>query len=277
MKVDEKELNALSQMSYKELCDFLVRKYGPVNEPYFINETCKTVNHRIKRTREGLFIHHVGEKDFIELANPKYALIAPYDYQLPKNLVYCNYFEHLFLHIRIVKEFLSLKKVLETNMAVGIGGLVNFILPEIIDYINGYQYQREYMCIALSIIDGHETFFIKTLFDLQKMLEKPKYSQIMIKLYWPKRVNLFLGKMTKSGRFYDLVDDFTYQNNIYKYNEYEEIKNYLIKVVEKKPSHIVITKSRHYSGNDNCCFYIYYKTKKRRATQKSFAYIQKRK
>ena len=177
------EIEKESLMKYDELCQYLRKKYGIVKGSYFVNSACKTVNHSIKRTNEGLFIHHIGEKESIELSNTKYALNAPFELQEGKNLVYCNYFEHMFLHIRIVREFLKLKTVEKTKMAVGIGGLVNFICPEIIDYINGYDYKREYMKIALSIIDGNEDLFLKYLFSLQKHINNVKYETILEKTF----------------------------------------------------------------------------------------------
>lgn len=270
MKISEKELNLISTMKYSELCKYLKAKYGVISEPYFVNADCKTVNQNIKRTSEGLFIHHIGEKESIELSNPRLAIKAPFEYQLGKNLVYCNYFEHMFLHIKIVDEFLRLKKCEETKMAVGIGGLMNFIFPEIIDYINGYPYKRDYMKTALSIIDGNEDFFIKTLFDFQSLIDKPKYSTIMVRLYRPRRPDPFAGKMTSRGKFNELVDSYAYRNKLFQFNEYCEAEEYLEELIKSKPVAISLFRNRAWSRGDNCSFVIYCKKGKKEYSHKGF-------
>ena len=208
MKQSRAELELMYKMNYDELCNYLVKKYGEVPGAYFVKESCKSKNRKIVRTNEGLFIHHIKECESIELGNTNFAQRAPFEYQEGKNLVYCNYFEHMFLHIRIVKEFLNGNKVKQTRMIVGLGGLLNFIFPEIIDYINGYEYQKEYMRTALSVIDGNEDFFAQVISEFNKELKnimlKDSYLSYAISQAGLNR-DIFIGKMTSAGAFNRLI------------------------------------------------------------------------
>lgn len=93
----EKEL----QMTYSELCDYLKEKYGEALFDYFSNPECKSKNRKVSRTSEGLFCHHVFEDKYDNLGNLKMARTQPFDAQRKENLVYCNYIEHLILHLKI--------------------------------------------------------------------------------------------------------------------------------------------------------------------------------
>ena len=204
-----KEIGIIRNFKYDGLCDYLKKKYGEVPEPYFINENCRTKNSNIKRSSEGLFIHHIFESRVVMLSHPEYAIQFPYAWQEGKNLVYCNYFEHILLHLAIVKEFLK-TEAKKTRMAVGIGGLLNFMIPEIIDYINGYQYARDYMRKALQVIDGNELLFIDILEDL-KGLVMCDYELFAIVFDVCGRskeriISVFKeGKMIKEGAFNDYL------------------------------------------------------------------------
>ncbi len=203
------EIEELRSYNYFSLCQYLQKKYGEINGSYFVNENCKTKNGKIKRTSEGLFIHHIYENKVVMLSHSEYATHFPFEWQEGKNLVYCNYFEHVLLHVAIVKEFLK-TEAKKSRMAVGIGGLLNFMFPEIIDYLNGYEYSQEYMKRALSVIDGNELLFIDILEDLKGyILGDPEVFSIVYDVLGRSRerfVDAFKnGKMTRSGRFRDLL------------------------------------------------------------------------
>ena len=268
MYISVSELEKISLMKYRELCSYLKQKYGDIIEPYFSNNNCKTVNQKIKRTSEGLFIHHIAENQSIELSNPLLAKNAPFEYQLGENLVYCNYWEHMFLHICIVKEYLTSEFVRKTKMAVGIGGLVNFILPEIIDYINGYEYKRDYMRTALSVIDGHEDFFIKTLFNIQKLINKVKYDEIMFGTF-KKTPDVFKGKMTHGGRFFELVSKYSFDQKLFKYNELSTVYSFIDSLVQKGITDISFGFYKEYQG-DTCSAYIVYYGKRGAFNSRNF-------
>ena len=268
MKITTSELEKISSMKYDELCSYLKEKYGTINEPYFLNNNCKSINQKIKRTSEGLFIHHIAENKSIELSNALLAKNAPFDYQLGDNLVYCNYWEHMFLHICIVKEYLTIDYVRKTKMAVGIGGLINFIFPEIIDYINGYEYKRDYMRTALSVIDGHEDFFIKTLFDFQKIINRQKYREIMIGAF-RKTPDVFKGKMTRGDRFFEIVSKFSFEQKLFKYNELSDVYSFIDGLVLKGAYDISFGFYKEYQG-DTCSAYVDYYGKRDAFNYKNF-------
>ena len=86
--MDSSEFKAEKCMGYKELVSYLLDKYGPATENYFINESCASKNKRVVRTDEGLVCHHIYEDKYTLLSRPASAKTHPFEYQLAKNLVY---------------------------------------------------------------------------------------------------------------------------------------------------------------------------------------------
>ena len=215
----EDEVQFLRSLKYMDLCEYLQRKYGVPQGDYFLSESCATPNLKIKRSDEGLFIHHIKECEFPDLSKKEMALMKPYEYQRAINLVYCNYFEHLILHIDIVleymtKEFIGIYPNIKKPgiVVVGMGGLVNYILPEIVDYINGYQYQKSNYINALKIIDGREFLFIEIVKGFEDELKKPKHgSKYLTGGFLQKRkfhASFFEGKMTRNGKMERLLKEY---------------------------------------------------------------------
>lgn len=118
-------------MSYDELCKYLIKKYGIVAGDYFLKENCISQNQKIKRGKEGLYIHHYYEKKYIMLCNTEWASKHNFEYQKGENLVYCNIFEHLLLHIKITLSYLMKNNGVSDGEFPGIGGVVNHIGPAI--------------------------------------------------------------------------------------------------------------------------------------------------
>ena len=88
-------------MDYDEQVEYLLNKYGGAKYDYFHNETCKSINQKVKRTKEGLFCHHIDENIYEDISNPMIAKDRPFSIQKADRLVYCNYLEHLLLHMKI--------------------------------------------------------------------------------------------------------------------------------------------------------------------------------
>ena len=109
------------KMKYVELCIYLQEKYGTPSGNYFLRETCKSKNKNITRTEDGLFVHHIREDCMPDLGKTEIAVQSPWEYQLNYNLVYCNYIEHLILHIKIVREFYEVG--LQNGCMLGVGGV----------------------------------------------------------------------------------------------------------------------------------------------------------
>ena len=88
-------------MTYLDLCKYLQQKYGMADTDYFATPECNSISRRISRTNEGLFCHHILENRYDNLCEPSFAKKQPYEAQKKENLVYCNYIEHLILHLKI--------------------------------------------------------------------------------------------------------------------------------------------------------------------------------
>lgn len=173
--MDSTEIEKQLSMSYSDLVEYLLKKYGKVDGDYFVTETCKSKNKKISRGSEGLVIHHIDEDKAIMLSNPRWAIANPFEYQKADRLVYCNIMEHLILHIKIVEEPRPMgANILE---AQGVGGAVEFICPQLNDFYNGYEFKREVDKKKLEIVANNFDDYIKVLHYLLNVAEKkPQYS-----------------------------------------------------------------------------------------------------
>lgn len=132
-------IDELLQMNYDEVVLSLIKKYGKVTGDYFSKPTCLSANRKIKRTSEGLLIHHIDEDKAIMLSTPAHARENPFDYQKADRLVYCNLLEHLVLHIKIF-EYPNANK--NKKEICGVGGIYNFMVPQLNDIYEGTVYKR---------------------------------------------------------------------------------------------------------------------------------------
>lgn len=124
MKITEYE--QVKDFTYQDYCDYLQNKYGIGTDNYFTKNFTKSK--KVTRTSEGLFVHHRCEDLIANLSDKEVAASAPFEYQEKENLVYCDYLEHLFLHI-LICEYPNEDR--EEGQMVGIGGIVNFLIPEL--------------------------------------------------------------------------------------------------------------------------------------------------
>ncbi len=169
--------NSLMQMTYSQIVEKLLSKYGKAQYDYFVSEACKTKNRKNSRTSEGLFCHHIDEDKAILLASDEYAIKNPFRYQKADRLVYCNFLEHLLLHIKIVEE--PKNAYANKNELHGIGGAMQFLIKQINDFYNGTVYTQEYLAIATKVIENDYESYIKMLQLLWNIIKgKPEYSFI---------------------------------------------------------------------------------------------------
>lgn len=131
--MNSKEYNQVKDRTYLDYCHYLQKKYSIPKSAYFTKGWSKTKG--LSRTSEGLFIHHIYEDHAIRLGDSLFACHNPYQWQMPENLAYCDFLEHLFLHILICEHP---SKEHNKNEAVGIGGVVNFLVPELNDVYSGF-------------------------------------------------------------------------------------------------------------------------------------------
>ena len=118
------ELQKEMAMTYDELTAYLQNKYGKPSRAYFCTNECKTKS-PITRTDEGLFIHHIKETEVDNLQDKNQAKANPWEYQESDNLCYCNYLEHLILHIKI-----NIMRSAQAD-ALAFDGVINHIVPDL--------------------------------------------------------------------------------------------------------------------------------------------------
>lgn len=106
MNIQEYEL--VKEMSYGEYCNYLDKKYS-------------------NSDKIGLFKHHTFENVKPNLSNPEFAKDATEEEK--NTITYCSFDEHLFLHILIGEQT-------DARKALGIGGAVNYIIPQLNKYFN---------------------------------------------------------------------------------------------------------------------------------------------
>jgi hypothetical protein len=126
------EYEKIKDYSYLEYCDYLQKKYG-IGVCDFMTKSWNK-NPKVTRTKDGLLAHHKFEDHAIMLSNPLFARQNPFEWQAAKNIVYCDYLEHLLLHILICEY----PQPTNSLMAVGIGGVINFLVPELNDLYSGW-------------------------------------------------------------------------------------------------------------------------------------------
>lgn len=165
-------------MSYDELVDYLLKKYGPAKYDYFYNANCKSRNPKVSRTKEGLYCHHIDEDKAIMLSMTDYAILNPFEYQKADRLVYCNILEHLLLHIKIIQE----PKHPEANFfeRQGAGGIIN-ICHEINTYYSGYEYKQEWTKKMFECMADKFDQYIGILIYLKLLVKEylPAYSDLI--------------------------------------------------------------------------------------------------
>ena len=127
------EYEKVKNYTYLEYCDYLQKKYGIGLNNYMSENWIKS--NKVTRSKEGLYVHHKYEDHAVMLGNPKNAKNNLYEWQMKENLVYCDLLEHLFLH-QLICEYPAVNK--NENEQVGIGGVVNFIVPELNDVYSGW-------------------------------------------------------------------------------------------------------------------------------------------
>lgn len=179
----------LFKMTYDEYVDSLLDKYGKVKEPYFIWPDFSEKNRKISRTDEGLVIHHIDEDEIQNLSSDDDERIRSEDYfkyQLPERLVYCNYVEHMILHMKIVEKELAKPSNERINdTALGIGGFgiivseINYMLDR--KYNGGWFYscypQWKIRCAEV-LDDWWATVFVQTIrYFVESVLNRQEFRE----------------------------------------------------------------------------------------------------
>ena len=150
------EYNKVKDLTYLQYCDYLQNKYGIGLSDYMTKSWNK--NPKVTRTQEGLVAHHKYEDHAILLSTKENAMKNPFEWQLAKNIVYCDYLEHLLLHI-LICEYPAEDR--NPNEAVGIGGVINYIVPGLNDVYSGFKSKRDWQQKCYDkIINDEDVYFI---------------------------------------------------------------------------------------------------------------------
>lgn len=139
--MNKQEYDVVKDMNYLEYCDYLQNKYGIGRCDYMNSDFKKKNPKKLSRTSEGLVVHHKMEDRMIMLSTPAYAKMGPIEWQKAENLIYCDYLEHLLLHI-LICENPSEDRI--EGYAVGIGGVINFLVPELNDVYSGWVSKQQW-------------------------------------------------------------------------------------------------------------------------------------
>lgn len=164
------EYEKIQEYTYLEYCDYLQSKYGVGKSNYMTKGWIK--NPRASRTREGLIAHHKYEDRAIMLSERKHAMKNPYKWQLAENIVYCDYLEHLLLHILICENPSRNKNV---NEAVGIGGVINFIVPELNDLYSGWETKQQWRMNCHNLVIKNKDVYLTLLKRFKNNCSKNLY------------------------------------------------------------------------------------------------------
>lgn len=166
-------------MEYMEQARYLQKKYGKPEGNYFLNESCKSSNTKIKRISEGLYIHHIAEYNTeypmaCSLSTIEEALKVPYKFQTPDWLCYANYLEHIILHYHIHR-----LRVQNYQLEGLDDGICRFLFPELkLWYITkGRTVKGKWNEPAWNLIKDDEQTF-QELYNMfyKEFSDAPKYS-----------------------------------------------------------------------------------------------------
>lgn len=165
------EIQQLLKMSYEQCCDYLKQKYGVITQSYFCNETCRSPRESIKRTKEGLEIHHIDEDKFVLLSKKEEALKYPFKHQMGDRLVYCNVLEHLVLHIKIFEHWNNNRHI--SSEPLGIQGIVCYQIPTLNDIFSKYPFKLDYKKAIANAVKNLEYDYLFSLEYLMKIKKLP--------------------------------------------------------------------------------------------------------
>ena len=195
----EKELS----LNYFELVDYLKAKYGEAKYDYFYNDTFRSINRKVRRNKEGLFCHHIDEIKIPLLSDKYHASSFSFEYQKKERLVYCNYFEHLILHIKSRIANWSTKGLSPLHLISGSGAI--YICQDINGlYLNGTTLQwkqnsfniikenyEEYILLLASIRLFYEEYVKEEQYritELDDQLAKNKNDDEYLYMDWQKNI-----------------------------------------------------------------------------------------
>lgn len=197
MKLSEYE--QVKDFTYLQYCDYLQKKYG-LGSANFMTKTWK-VDRKAKRTSEGLLAHHKFEDHAALLANEENALNYPYEWQMAENIVYCDYLEHLLLHV-LICEYPAKKNNREDP--VGIGGVLQYLVPELNDLYSGWDTNQAWRKKCHDLVrDDKETYLVLVKRFKERCARHPFYSEVLLYSSFNEKYGVWSGK--KNARLFEEI------------------------------------------------------------------------
>lgn len=196
------EYEKVKNLNYLEYCNYLKAKYGEAKYNYTYPSFNK--NHKVTRTSEGLFCHHIYENYTPLLSKPSRAKQYPFEYQLAQNLVYCDFLEHLFLHILIYENPPKDKDPLEV---VGVTGIMMCIVPELNDLFSGFKPTQPWQVNIYNKVVNDKDVYFSLLKRFKPTLKNnyPNYTDRM--LFTSHNSSYGLWNPIKNKKIYDEIKD----------------------------------------------------------------------
>lgn len=158
-------------MSYMEYFEYLQSKYGTpprsyITEDWKYTAVVKKLRNPNSRTKEGLFIHTRHECLDMHISVLPYAKKYPFEYQMPHNLCYCDYLEHMLLHILICKYY-NPKFDIEK---VGAKSMLTHIMPALNDFYSGFQTEAKWEKPCVEKIINDKKAYLLMLNQIQTLM-----------------------------------------------------------------------------------------------------------
>lgn len=169
--MDIKEYQQVKDYTYLEYCDYLQSKYGIGYDDYMTYDY--KCNSKCKRTKDGLIAHHKKEDVASMLSLPIVAQLHPIEWQFKENIVYCDYLEHLLLHVLIYKY------PAKENSYIGLSGAIDFISPELNDLYSGWCTKQKWrQNCHKKVINDKDVYLaiLKQLITIEKEKPYPLFS-----------------------------------------------------------------------------------------------------
>ena len=173
--MDSAEIKRQWEMTLQEQYKYLKEKYGPVPENYFLDVNCTRQSKKNARGNEGLFVHHDYEYDINNplvnnLSKAEVAKQFDYMYQHAENLTYCNYLEHLMIHLKI-----NLLRKEQLGHYIN-DGVVNFMLPELNDWYKYLFDLKPWQQVAFRLIEDNYSDYCMLVEDWLARLDASEFT-----------------------------------------------------------------------------------------------------
>lgn len=215
------EYEKVKNLTYLEYCDYLQQKYGIGLSDYMTKSWNK--NPKCSRTKDGLLAHHKYEDHAILLSNKQHAMKNPFEYQLAKNIVYCDYLEHLFLHILICEYPAKDRNMFED---VGIGGVIKFIVPELNDVYSGWQTKETWRKICHDRVINDKAVYLTLLKRFSTSCKNnPSYKKDCLLTSFNESYGLWSKKQNE--RLFEEIKSFSIQEESSSLSQQKESVNRL--------------------------------------------------